>query len=83
MWRIFCESRPGVLLSFHTGRATAEDFTQIAIEHLRTRLRSFSPRNETLSHTGRPSWSTMWHGWFRLQERVQGYQSSLQLAAEL
>lgn len=34
--------------------------------------------------TGRPGWCTMWHGWFRLQERVQGYQLSRQLGgAEL
>jgi hypothetical protein len=23
--------------------------------------------------TGRPGWATIWHGWFRLQERVEGY----------
>ena len=23
--------------------------------------------------TGRPGWDTMWHGWFRLQERLEGY----------
>ncbi len=33
--------------------------------------------------TGRPGWSTMWHGWFRLQERVQGYHVSKQLGADL
>lgn len=26
--------------------------------------------------TGRPGWDTMWHGWFRLQERLEGYQMS-------
>jgi hypothetical protein len=26
--------------------------------------------------TGRPGWGTMWHGWFRLQERLEGYQMS-------
>ncbi|WP_203224860.1 IS4 family transposase [Candidatus Glomeribacter gigasporarum] len=26
--------------------------------------------------TGRPGWDTLWHGWFRLQERVKGYQIS-------
>lgn len=24
-------------------------------------------------HTGRPGWDAMWHGWFRLQERIEGY----------
>ncbi len=22
--------------------------------------------------TGRPSWDTVWHGWFRLRERIDG-----------
>ena len=26
--------------------------------------------------TGRPGWDTLWHGWFRLQERLEGYQMS-------
>ena len=26
--------------------------------------------------TGRVGWDTLWHGWFRLQERLQGYQLS-------
>lgn len=26
--------------------------------------------------TGRPGWDTIWHGWFRLQERLEGYQMS-------
>lgn len=26
--------------------------------------------------TGRPGWDTMWHGWFRLQERLEGYRIS-------
>lgn len=26
--------------------------------------------------TGRPGCNTLWHGWFRLQERVKGYQFS-------
>lgn len=26
--------------------------------------------------TGRPGWDTMWHGWYRLQERLEGYQMS-------
>ncbi len=30
--------------------------------------------------TGRPGWDTIWHGWFRLQERVKGYQLQLALA---
>ncbi len=34
-------------------------------------------------YTGRPGWSTMWHGWFRLQERLHGYQVSQQLYADL
>jgi len=31
--------------------------------------------------TGRPGWDTMWHGWFRLQERLEGYRMS-KLAAD-
>ncbi|MBI2791171.1 MAG: hypothetical protein HYX61_04365, partial [Gammaproteobacteria bacterium] len=23
--------------------------------------------------TGRASWLTIWHGWFRLQDRLEGY----------
>lgn len=23
--------------------------------------------------TGRPGWDTLWHGWFRLQERLESY----------
>ena len=26
--------------------------------------------------TGRPGWDTLWHGWFRLQEGIKGYQFS-------
>jgi len=33
--------------------------------------------------TGRPGWDTMWHGWFRLQERLEGYQMSKLARAEL
>lgn len=33
--------------------------------------------------TGRPGWETLWHGWFRLQERVKGYQFSQLALAEL
>jgi hypothetical protein len=33
--------------------------------------------------TGRPGWDTLWHGWFRLQERVKGYQFSQLALAEL
>lgn len=33
--------------------------------------------------TGRPSWDTIWHGWFRLQERLEGYQLSKSALAEL
>lgn len=33
--------------------------------------------------TGRPGWDTLWHGWFRLQERIKGYQFSQRLLAEL
>jgi len=33
--------------------------------------------------TGRPGWDTMWHGWFRLQERIEGYQFSQRQLAEL
>lgn len=34
-------------------------------------------------HTGRVGWDTLWHGWFRLQERLQGYQLSQAKSAEL
>lgn len=33
--------------------------------------------------TGRAGWDTLWHGWFRLQERVQGHQLSQLALAEL
>jgi hypothetical protein len=33
--------------------------------------------------TGRPGWDTMWHGWFRLQERIEGYQMATLARAEL
>lgn len=33
--------------------------------------------------TGRVGWDTIWHGWFRLQERLQGYQLSNSKLAEL
>ena len=33
--------------------------------------------------TGRPGWDTIWHGWFRLQERLEGYQLSKSALAEL
>lgn len=29
--------------------------------------------------TGRPGWATLWRGWFRLQERLEGYRLSQQL----
>jgi Transposase Tn5 dimerisation domain len=33
--------------------------------------------------TGRPGWDTIWHGWFRLQERLDGYQLSKFALSEL
>jgi hypothetical protein len=33
--------------------------------------------------TGRPGWDTIWHGWFRLQERLEGYQLSQSALNEL
>ncbi|MGZ5029982.1 MAG: IS4 family transposase [Methylobacter sp.] len=33
--------------------------------------------------TGRPGWDTIWHGWFRLQERLEGYQLSKSALTEL
>jgi hypothetical protein len=33
--------------------------------------------------TGRVGWDTIWHGWFRLQERLQGYRLSQSELAEL
>jgi hypothetical protein len=38
--------------------------------------------NDT-KRTGRVGWDTIWHGWFRLQERLQGYQLSKLGLAEL
>ncbi|MDQ6648242.1 MAG: IS4 family transposase [Pseudomonadota bacterium] len=33
--------------------------------------------------TGRPGWATLWQGWFRLQERLEGYRLSQQTSAEM
>jgi hypothetical protein len=33
--------------------------------------------------TGRPGWDTVWHGWFRLRERLDGYQLSKSALTEL
>lgn len=33
--------------------------------------------------TGRPGWDTIWHGWFRLRERLDGYQLSKSALTEL
>ncbi len=33
--------------------------------------------------TGRPGWDTIWHGWFRLRERLDGYQLSKAAITEL
>jgi hypothetical protein len=33
--------------------------------------------------TRRPGWDTIWHGWFRLQERLDGYQLSKSAFTEL
>ena len=33
--------------------------------------------------TGHPSWNTVWHGWFRMRERLDGYQLSKSVFAEL
>lgn len=33
--------------------------------------------------TGRPGWDTIWHGWFRLRERLHGYQLSKSALTEL
>lgn len=33
--------------------------------------------------TGRPGWSTLWDGWFYLQERLAGYRLSLQMAGKM
>lgn len=30
--------------------------------------------------TGRPGWTTIWEGWFRLQERVEGYRAATMAA---
>jgi hypothetical protein len=30
-----------------------------------------------------PGWGTVWHGWFRLQERLEGYQLSKSALTEL
>lgn len=33
--------------------------------------------------SGRPGWDTIWHGWFRLRERLDGYQLSKSALTEL
>lgn len=33
--------------------------------------------------TGRASWEAVWHGWFRLQERIEGFSLSQQWAKEM
>lgn len=33
--------------------------------------------------TGRPGWDTLWHGWFLLQERLEGYWLSKQMPTEM
>ncbi|MDP3293656.1 MAG: IS4 family transposase [Nevskia sp.] len=33
--------------------------------------------------TGRPGWDTLWHGWARLQKRVEGYQIAKQMAKQM
>ena len=33
--------------------------------------------------TGRPGWDALWHGWARLQERLQGYQLAKRLAGQM
>lgn len=34
-------------------------------------------------HTGRPGWNALWHGWFRLQDRLEGYRLSQLTPANL
>ncbi len=33
--------------------------------------------------TGRPGWATLWDGWFRLQERLEGYRLAQQTQAQM
>ena len=33
--------------------------------------------------TGRPGWDTLWHGWARLQQYIQGYRQAQQMAAQM
>lgn len=33
--------------------------------------------------TGRPGWDTLWYGWSRLQERLEGYWLSKQTPTEM
>jgi hypothetical protein len=33
--------------------------------------------------TGRPGWATLWDGWFRLQERLEGYRLAQQMETEM
>lgn len=33
--------------------------------------------------TGRPGWATLWSGWFYLQQRLEGYRLSMQMAGKM
>lgn len=33
--------------------------------------------------TGRPGWDALWHGWARLQQRIEGYQLAQRMAAQM
>jgi hypothetical protein len=33
--------------------------------------------------TGRPGWDTLWRGWERLQQQIQGYRLAQQMAAKM
>ncbi len=33
--------------------------------------------------TGRPGWAAMWHGWARLQQRIEGYRLAQQMKAKM
>jgi hypothetical protein len=33
--------------------------------------------------TGRPGWDTLWHGWVRLQERIEGVRLAKKMTLEM
>ncbi|MEQ1558600.1 MAG: hypothetical protein ABL933_06605 [Methyloglobulus sp.] len=65
---------------YRTQQALAQNSTACTLGVLcNSKVRGFTDTKGT----GRVGWDTIWHGWFRLQERLQGYQLSKSEFAEL